>query len=165
MTSHHVLTTIVYLYHICTYVHITAKAGYMAPIQGVSQQEVTSLVVPLAVGTPALSPQLHGPLSAVEYSTMGASKTHEVRGVGYGQNLHKPMLSPVVDGSQEWQDLQPSKSCNFQPSGCRTCWLQTCRPSALLTQLLHQLITPSADRSMYVSCDYFHYPLPPLTFR
>ena len=41
------------------------------PIQGVSQQEVTGLVVPLAAGTPALSPHLHGPLSALGYSSMG----------------------------------------------------------------------------------------------
>ena len=52
-------------------VFTTARAGYVAPIQGVSQQEVTSLVVPLAAGTPALSPHLHGPLSALGYSSMG----------------------------------------------------------------------------------------------
>ena len=39
--------------------------GYMAPIQGVSQQEVTRLVAPLAAGIAALSPQLHSPLSTV----------------------------------------------------------------------------------------------------
>ena len=37
-------------------------------MQGVSQQEATRLVVPLAAGMPALFPQLHGPLSAVGYS-------------------------------------------------------------------------------------------------
>ena len=41
------------------------------PIQGVSQQEVTRLVVPLAAGTPALSPHLHAPLSALGYSSIG----------------------------------------------------------------------------------------------
>ena len=41
----------------------TARTGYVALIKGVSQQEVTRLVVPLAVGTPNLSPHLHGPLS------------------------------------------------------------------------------------------------------
>ena len=52
-------------------VFTTVRTGYVVPIQGVSQMEVTRLVVPLAVGTPALSPQLHGPLSAVGYSSMG----------------------------------------------------------------------------------------------
>ena len=33
----------------------TARTGYVAPIQGVSQQEVTRLVVLLAARTPALS--------------------------------------------------------------------------------------------------------------
>ena len=42
-------------------------------------------------------------------------------------------------GSQVWLDLQPSKSCNFYPSECQICWLQTSHPSGLLTQLLHQL--------------------------
>ena len=46
-------------------VFTTAKTGYMARIQGVSQQEATRLVVLLAAGTPALSPHLHGPLSAL----------------------------------------------------------------------------------------------------
>ena len=41
-------------------------------------------------------------------------------------------------GSQVWLDLQPSKSCNFYPSECQICWLQTSH-SGLLTQLLHQL--------------------------
>ena len=39
------------------------------PIQGVSHQEATRLVFPLAVETPALSPQLHGPLCAVGCSS------------------------------------------------------------------------------------------------
>ena len=51
-------------------VFTTARTDYLASIQGVSQQEVTKLVVPLAVGTPALSPHLHGPLSALGYSSM-----------------------------------------------------------------------------------------------
>ena len=55
------------------------------------------------------------------------------------RKLHKSLLSPVVDGSQVWLDLQPSKSCNFYPSECQTCWLQTCHPSGLLIQRLHQL--------------------------
>ena len=45
------------------------------------------------------------------------------------EKLHKSLLSPVVYGSQVWLDLQPSKSCNFYPSKCQTCWLQTCHPS------------------------------------
>ena len=52
-------------------VFTTARTDYVASIQGVSQQEVTKLVVPLAAGTPALSPHLHGSLSAVGYSSMG----------------------------------------------------------------------------------------------
>ena len=64
-------------------VFTTARTDYMASIQGVSQQEVTKLVVPLAVGTPALSPQLHGPLSALGYSSMGL-QTHEMSEVKYG---------------------------------------------------------------------------------
>ena len=59
---------------ICTLlvlVFTTARSGYVAPIQGVSQQEVTRLVVPLAAGTPAISPHPHGPLSALGYSSMG----------------------------------------------------------------------------------------------
>ena len=55
----------------CTPCITTARTGYVAPIQGVSQQEVTGLVVPLAAGTPGLSPHLHGPLSALGYSSMG----------------------------------------------------------------------------------------------
>ena len=43
----------------------TARIGYLAPKQGVSQQEATRLVAPLAVGTPTSSPQMHCPLSAV----------------------------------------------------------------------------------------------------
>ena len=39
----------------------TAKTGYMALIQGVSQQEATRLVVLLATELPALSTQLHWP--------------------------------------------------------------------------------------------------------
>ena len=42
----------------------TARIGYMAPIQGVSQQKATRLVAPLAAGHQP-HPQLHGPLSAV----------------------------------------------------------------------------------------------------
>ena len=38
---------------------------YVAPYLGVSQQEATRLVAPLAAGTPALSPQLHGPLTLI----------------------------------------------------------------------------------------------------
>ena len=59
--------------HTCI-VFATARTNYMAPIQGVSQQEVTRLVVPLAAETPALSPQLHGPLYAVG-THLRASKT------------------------------------------------------------------------------------------
>ena len=45
--------------HTC---YTTARTGYVAPIQGVSQQKATRLVAPLAAVS---SPQLHGPLSAV----------------------------------------------------------------------------------------------------
>ena len=41
---------------------------------GVSQQEATRLVAPLAAGTPALSPQLHGPLSAVGVLICGLAR-------------------------------------------------------------------------------------------
>ena len=62
--------------HACMHTHTlvcttTVETGYVAPTQWVSQQEATRLVVPLAAGTPALSPQLHGPLSAVGYSSVG----------------------------------------------------------------------------------------------
>ena len=41
-------------------------------IMGMSQQEATRLVAPLATGTPTTSPQLHGPLNALaEYSSVG----------------------------------------------------------------------------------------------
>ena len=70
--------------HTCTHTHThthlylivlvlvftTARTDYVAPIQGVSQQEATRLAVPLAAGILALSPQLHGPLSSVGYSSM-----------------------------------------------------------------------------------------------
>ena len=58
--------------HAHTLVCTTARTGYMAPIQGVSQQEVTRLVVPLVAGTLALCPHLHCPLSALGYSSMGS---------------------------------------------------------------------------------------------
>ena len=41
---------------------------------GVSQQEATRLVAPLAVGTPTSSPQLHGPLSAVGVLICGLAR-------------------------------------------------------------------------------------------
>ena len=64
-------------------VFTTARTGYVVPIQGVSQQEVTRLVVPLAAGTPALPPHLHGP--SVHWAThLWACKTHEMREVEYG---------------------------------------------------------------------------------
>ena len=54
----------------------TARTGYVALIQGVSEQVVTRLVVPLAAGTPALSPPLHGP--SVHWATyLWLCKTHE----------------------------------------------------------------------------------------
>ena len=63
-------------------VFTTARTGYVVPIQGVSQQEVTSLVV-LAAGTPALSLHLHGP--SVHWAThLWACKTHDLREVEYG---------------------------------------------------------------------------------
>ena len=49
---------------ICTCI-TTARVGYVAPIQGVSQEETQKMVAPLAAGTPASTPQLHGLLSAV----------------------------------------------------------------------------------------------------
>ena len=51
--------------HTLVLVFTTARTDYVVPIQGVSQQELTRLVVPLAAGTPAVSPHLHGPLSAL----------------------------------------------------------------------------------------------------
>ena len=64
--------------HNCTYtlvlILVFTTAIIMAtwpPIQGVSQQEATRLVVSLGAGTPALSPYLHGALSAAGYSSMG----------------------------------------------------------------------------------------------
>ena len=55
----------------------------MAPIQGVSQQEETGLVVLLAAGTQALCLHLHAPLSAWG-AHLWACKTHEMREVEYG---------------------------------------------------------------------------------
>ena len=58
--------------HTCTRTCIYHRQNWLhAPIQGVSQQEVIRLVVQLAVGTTALSPHLHGSLSALGYSSMG----------------------------------------------------------------------------------------------
>ena len=48
-----------------------ARPGYAALIRRVSQQEAIRLVDPLAAVTPALSPQLHGPISTVMYSSLG----------------------------------------------------------------------------------------------
>ena len=64
-------------------VFTTARTDYMASIQGANQQEVTKLMVLLAVGTPALSPHLHGSLSVLGYSSMGL-QTHEMSEVKYG---------------------------------------------------------------------------------
>ena len=68
VTKHKCTYTLVLTY---TCVHHSHNYGYVAPLQGVSQQEATRLVVPLAAGTPALSPHLHGPLSAAGYSSIG----------------------------------------------------------------------------------------------
>ena len=59
--------------HICTCI-TTARIGYVAPIQRVSQQKATRLVAPLAAGTPASSSQLHGPLSAVGVLIYGLAR-------------------------------------------------------------------------------------------
>ena len=61
--------------HTCTCTCITtARIGHVAPFQGVSQQKATRLVAPLAAVTPASSPQLHGPLSAVEVLIYGLAR-------------------------------------------------------------------------------------------
>ena len=61
--------------HTCTCTCITtARVGYVAPIQGVSQQKATRQVSPLAAGTPASSSQLHGPLSAVGVLMYGLTR-------------------------------------------------------------------------------------------
>ena len=52
----------------------TARIGYVAPFQGVSQQKATRLVAPLAAVTLASSPQLHGPLSAVGVLICGLAR-------------------------------------------------------------------------------------------
>ena len=66
------------LMHTCTCI-TTAGIGYVAPFRGRegggSQQEATRLVAPLAVGTPASSPQLHGPLSAVGVLIYGLARS------------------------------------------------------------------------------------------
>ena len=59
------------LYCIVCIAFTTARTDYVAPIQGVSQQEVTRLVVLLTAETPALSPQLHGSFSAAGFSAAG----------------------------------------------------------------------------------------------
>ena len=61
--THHAVDCI-YHTHTCTCI-TTARVGYVALIQGVSQQEATRQVAPLAAGTPASSPQLHSPFNAV----------------------------------------------------------------------------------------------------
>ena len=60
----------------------TARTGYVAPIQGVSQQEVTRLVVPLAVGHQLY---LHiRMVPSVHWGThLWACKTHEMREMEY----------------------------------------------------------------------------------
>ena len=61
--------------HVLVLVRITtARIGYVAPIQGVIQQKATRLVAPLAAETPASSPQLHGPLSAVGVLIYGLAR-------------------------------------------------------------------------------------------
>ena len=77
--------------HSCIYHCICHCQNWLrGPIQGVSKQEVTRLVVPLAAGTPVLAylhicmaPSVHwgthGPLS----THLWACKTHEMREVEY----------------------------------------------------------------------------------
>ena len=84
--------------HTCTCTFIYHSQNWLrGPHSGVSQQEVTSLVVPLAAGTPALSPHPHGP--SVHWGThLWACKTHEMREVEYGlewrhQNIHPGLLA------------------------------------------------------------------------
>ena len=65
--------------HTCTCI-TTARIGYVAPIQVVSQQKATRLVALLAAGTPASSSHLYGPLSAVGYSSTGLQDPCDERG-------------------------------------------------------------------------------------
>ena len=56
-------------------VHVFTTARNCPPIiLGVSQQEATRPVALLATGTPTLSPQLHGPLSAVGVLICGLAR-------------------------------------------------------------------------------------------
>ena len=50
-----------YSIHIVLVLTYHSQNWLCGPVQGVSQREATRLVVPLAVGTPALSPHLHAP--------------------------------------------------------------------------------------------------------
>ena len=76
-----------HMHAFCTHIHqhtlvlvlvrtciTTARIGYVASIQGVSQQKATRQVAPLAAVTPASSPQLHGPLSAVGVLIYGLAR-------------------------------------------------------------------------------------------
>ena len=89
--------------HTCTCTCITtARIGYVAPIQGVSQQKATRLVAPLAVGTPASSPQLHGSLSAVGVLIYGLARP--MRWESWGTALSDGIRISVL-GSWPWYSL------------------------------------------------------------
>ena len=62
--------------HTCIVLEFTTARNWLCGPHnlGVSQQEAKRVVEPLAAGTPASSPQLHGPLSAVEVLICGLAR-------------------------------------------------------------------------------------------
>ena len=79
--------------HTCTCI-TAVRIGYVAPIQGVSQQKATKLVATLAAGTPASSSQLHGPLSAVGVLVYGLARP--MRREKWGTALSEGIRSRVA---------------------------------------------------------------------
>ena len=65
--------------HTQTYLPQLQLAIYMRTFKAKSQDETIVSVVQLAAGTPALSPQVNAPLSAIGGTCTWACKTHESR--------------------------------------------------------------------------------------
>ena len=71
-------TNTLYIHSKCTLVLVLVipqtRLSYVDPINGVNQQVAIRPVAPLAADTPALLPQLHGSLSAVEVLMYGLAR-------------------------------------------------------------------------------------------
>ena len=148
--------------HTLVLVFTTARTGFVAPIHGVSQQEATRLVVPLAAGTPAFSiavwfPQCSGVLidglaRPMRWGRWDTALSDGIRIFILDSWPHdSPPLCLVISRWLACEHnqcqtrvsalapkrkithvftisdpaVQPSKSCNFHPSECQTCWLHT----------------------------------------